>query len=77
MDNVVSCCSVCNIAKGTMDVGEFLDWIRKVAAYQRKVFKKFLEDECDYGDRSEPTEPDPEYALPVEFDADGNILRPW
>ena len=29
-DNVVPCCRVCNVAKGTMRTTEFLGWIRRV-----------------------------------------------
>lgn len=34
--NVVTCCKVCNKAKDVMSRGEFLDWIFRVAAHQRK-----------------------------------------
>jgi hypothetical protein len=30
-DNVVSCCRVCNLAKGTMTTDEFISWVFRVA----------------------------------------------
>jgi len=30
VDNAVPCCAQCNRAKGTLDLEEFVDWIRKV-----------------------------------------------
>jgi hypothetical protein len=32
-DNVVSCCSTCNRAKGALSEQEFLDWVYRVALH--------------------------------------------
>lgn len=33
LENSVTCCKICNVAKSTMSKWEFLDWVRKVAVY--------------------------------------------
>jgi len=35
IDNVVSCCVNCNKAKLTKDISEFLDWLKRLAIYNR------------------------------------------
>jgi hypothetical protein len=37
LDNVVSCCRVCNFAKGKMHGSDFLAWVQRVAEHQRHV----------------------------------------
>jgi|WetSurSiteA1Bulk_404760.scaffolds.fasta_scaffold08870_2 hypothetical protein len=34
--NVVSCCSMCNLAKGTVPIDDFYNWIKKVYQYNNK-----------------------------------------
>ena len=34
LDNLVTCCKDCNIAKGTKSVEEFLAWVQRLAAHQ-------------------------------------------
>ena len=36
IDNVVSCCGICNMAKGKLTQQEFKDWIKRVYEYQHK-----------------------------------------
>jgi len=31
-DNVVSCCKMCNVAKNTYDVDEFISWVHRIAS---------------------------------------------
>jgi hypothetical protein len=35
-ENCVPCCKVCNVAKATMSVSEFLAWVERVFAHQRR-----------------------------------------
>jgi hypothetical protein len=37
IDNTVSCCTICNRAKGSMTVQEFTDWIRRVSESLKDV----------------------------------------
>jgi len=32
-DNVVSCCKICNYAKHTMGTYQFMDWIKRLIAF--------------------------------------------
>jgi len=34
LDNVVSCCSICNVAKRTMSKDAFLEWAKRLAHHQ-------------------------------------------
>ena len=34
IDNCVSCCSICNQAKHTMTVAQFLEWVERIASHQ-------------------------------------------
>lgn len=34
--NVVSCCTICNVAKNTMSVKQFLEWVNKIHSFQNK-----------------------------------------
>lgn len=40
--NVVACCKICNIAKGSMQIHKFMDWIKKANAHIVAV-EKMLE----------------------------------
>ena len=35
-ENVVSCCSICNSAKGILSLEEFKKWIQKISNYQNE-----------------------------------------
>jgi hypothetical protein len=37
VDNVVSCCKFCNIAKSTMTVVEFLAWAKRLVQHQKEI----------------------------------------
>lgn len=39
-DNVTPCCKVCNRAKGTLSVSEFLEWGNRLAVFQNQMKKK-------------------------------------
>lgn len=45
--NVVACCRLCNWAKRTMSVEEFLDWALRVASHQQAKPKSPKERSCD------------------------------
>lgn len=40
IDNCVTCCKICNIAKNTMKKDEFISWVHQVSDYQRSLTKQ-------------------------------------
>jgi|11_taG_2_1085331.scaffolds.fasta_scaffold00431_18 hypothetical protein len=40
LDNVATCCKICNRAKGTMDNNDFLDWVKRAYKFQEGMFEK-------------------------------------
>lgn len=43
LQNVVGCCSKCNIAKSDMHMFEFFDWVEKAYKFQKGVFDSLKE----------------------------------
>lgn len=41
-ENVVTACTQCNLLKSDLDIGPFLDWIKKVSRNSKKIRAKFF-----------------------------------
>ena len=37
IDNIIPCCWICNRAKATMTISEFLEWIERISTHERKL----------------------------------------